>query len=489
MSAQGRRRGATAGRACVAVVAAMLCCTPATAKLPFLNRHADNSALLAGPPAGQVADATPGDGLLAQRRGYGVIVDATLERQLNDVLHDLQRVLPEAPAPAHVYAMPDTEFRAYSTADGAIFIAMGMLQSLQSRDELAALLGHEYAHILLHHHAKGKGETVSQKLYGVGSLYLGLRGGKSNKITDDLLRKSLFNELALESVQSAVMPAMGRKQEDEADRLAADLLVRAGYNPVAIVSFMDRMVEWEARNEESASARETRTAETTRLVTMSDKSMSLNLDKKMDGLVGIVGDVAAGGLALLRRRHYPASKRAEAVRDYMSSQHGDADRPDERPIPWANDSEVQQLFAGVAAAHATAGALAGQDANEAKALAAKASASPAARSPYVRFITTEAQGRDPEGRTLAALIQELDSPDSVFALHYLVLDTLTRSDPEKALAVLDHSRKALDDPPELLPYSVRLNKKAGHKEAANLYLVKCTAYGDRGLAQACQKEQ
>lgn len=483
---QGRRR---AGRFCILVAATMLCCAPAAAKLPFSRKHVDTSAMLAGPPAGQTADAVPDRGLLEQRRGFGIIVDAALEQQLNDVLHDLQRVLPGAPAPAHVYATPDTEFRAYSTADGAIFVAMGMLQSLQSRDEIAALLGHEYAHILLDHHDKGKGETLAQKVYGVGSLYLSLRYGKSNSLTDELMRQALFNELALESVQSAVMPAMGRRQEDDADRLAADLLVRAGYNPVSIVTFMDRMVEWEARNEESAKARDTRTMETTRLVTMSDKSLSLNLEDKMDGLVDALGTAASGGLALLRRRHYPASKRAEAIRDYMSSRHGDAERPDERPVPWASDKTVQQLFAGVSAAHETADALSDRKAREARELAARASASPAARSPYVRFITTQAQGKDPEGRTLTALIHELDSPDSVFVLHYLVLDTLARSDPAQALTVLEHSRTSLGDPPELLPYSVRLNKKAGNKAAVTMYVAKCTAYGDRGLAQACQKEQ
>lgn len=488
----GRSAGASfAGQwLLVATIASILCAVPASAKSLFGGKKASAaSALLVGPAGGQTADGVPAEGLMMQRRGFGVIVHPALEQQLNGILQDLQRALSTAPPRAHVYAMPDTDFRAYSTGDGGIFIAMGMLQSMESRDEVAALVAHEYAHIVLRHHEKSRFSAVAEKAYGLGSLYLSLRYGSSGSLTSDLTRKFVVNELALEGVQSAMMPAMDRGQENDADRLAADLIVRAGYNPVGLVTFMDRMVEWEKRNAQSAQQREVRVKETARWIETSGNSVQLNLDAKLDGLVARVGAATTDGVSLLRRRHHPASKRAESMREYLSTAHADADRPDERPVPWANAKDVKQLFAGVSAAHSTAAALGANNGRLALEWAAKASSSPAVRSPYVRLVTTQAQGKDPQGKTLATLEREMESPDSVFMLHYLVLDVVERTDPKRAMAVLERSRRVLADPPELLPYSIRMNKQAGNTPAMTLYVAKCTALGNRGLTQACQSEQ
>ena len=42
---------------------------------------------------------------------------------------------------------------ALSTPDGNIYIAMQWLRSVDSEDELAAIIAHETSHVLLHHHS------------------------------------------------------------------------------------------------------------------------------------------------------------------------------------------------------------------------------------------------------------------------------------------------------------------------------------------------
>ena len=95
-------------------------------------------------------------------------------------------------------------------------------------------------------------------------------------------------------------------------------------------------------------------------------------------------------------------------------------------------------------------------------------------------------GRD---EAMGGLQTELAKPDSLFAAHQLVLEVMSgSSDRKQALAMLDVSRKSLGDPPELLPYGVRLNRRAGEVEAANRYAARCAGSGDDRLKQVCQKE-
>ena len=90
---------------------------------------------------------------------------------------------------------------------------------------------------------------------------------------------------------------------------------------------------------------------------------------------------------------------------------------------------------------------------------------------------------------MAGLQKELAQSDSLFAAHQLVLELVSgSSNREQALAMLDVSRKSLGDPPELLPYGVRLNRRAGNVDAARLYASRCAGSGDDRLKQVCQKE-
>ena len=111
---------------------------------------------------GQEQPKTP---LERQRWAYGVVAQPGLEAALDQVLQELRRVAgPEAPR-ARIHVTPDPSFQAYATEDGSIFVSAGMLQSLESRDDLAALLGHEYAHVLRGH----TGRTALETTRGVPS--------------------------------------------------------------------------------------------------------------------------------------------------------------------------------------------------------------------------------------------------------------------------------------------------------------------------------
>lgn len=441
------------------------------------------------------------DGLAIQRRGFGIVSHPGLDADLNAVLHDLQRTLSSTPPSARVYATPDPAFRAYATADGAIFIAAGILQSLESRDELAALIAHEYAHVLLGHSGTSKGRQAVRVTQGVGSLYLTLRhgGGQTGDLDlgGDLVRDVVLHAALVEALQGGMLPVRTREHELEADLLGTDLLVRAGYNPAAMVDFLDKLDTWEASRQAAANAQEAQLVDI-------GKSMKAHAGKgdvggaisvAITGGIGNVftagGNVFARGLSKMRREHIEPAKRIARVRDHIERAHGDVERPEMRPIPWMDQKQVSALFDGLQATHRFHAALqAGEKISYPAQLKAIRS-SPAAGTPYARYVQLLVYPLSESKKTAVRdMNAELVRPDSLFASHLLALDTLEDvASAKEQVAALRSSQQILGDPPELLPYAERIHRRAGDNLAANQAMAQCLGQGDTSLANACQAEK
>lgn len=133
----------------------------------------------------------------------------------------------------NVIDQPDTT-NAMVLPDGSIFVYTGILEKCYSEDEVAVVLGHEIAHVLLRHGAEqlSSGEILSipANFFAVFSLLAAGVGGL-------LLSKSaenLFGGLLLQLPQS-------RFCEREADELGLRISTLAGYNPLAAPQLWARM--------------------------------------------------------------------------------------------------------------------------------------------------------------------------------------------------------------------------------------------------------
>jgi predicted Zn-dependent protease len=106
---------------------------------------------------------------------------------------------------------------AFSISDGSIFVSAHLLAELGDEAELAALLGHEAAHVLRHHSASMRHAVRRAGVITVATLGLGL------------------------------LPAVGglaghsRDQERAADADAIGYLARAGYDPAGAVTLDVRL--------------------------------------------------------------------------------------------------------------------------------------------------------------------------------------------------------------------------------------------------------
>jgi len=122
----------------------------------------------------------------------------------------------------------DQRYNAFALPGGYVYIFKDMAEDMQSDDELAAILAHEVGHIVAKHGIK--------KLQGsVGITALRLLGAVSK--TDDYTN-------AKSSVAIAeLMMAHSRQAEFEADRLSVRYLKKAGFDPEAAATFMEKLLK------------------------------------------------------------------------------------------------------------------------------------------------------------------------------------------------------------------------------------------------------
>ncbi|MEE4298447.1 MAG: M48 family metalloprotease [Pseudomonadales bacterium] len=116
-----------------------------------------------------------------------------------------------------VFGVVDTgDVNAVAYADGHIFVFRGLLARLQTEGQLAAVLGHEVAHVTQRHVPK---QQTRQRLSGIGAWLLGA-----------LLRNADLYYAAQE-YSMAEISGYGREAELEADRFGAKYIGEAGYDP------------------------------------------------------------------------------------------------------------------------------------------------------------------------------------------------------------------------------------------------------------------
>ncbi|GAO34975.1 peptidase M48 Ste24p [Sulfuricella sp. T08] len=156
------------------------------------------------------------------RKEYGVYDNPTLQRYVNEVGQHLAQKSHRGNLEYHFTVVDSPEINAFALPGGYIYITRGIMAYLNSEAELAAVLGHEIGHVTARHSVQQYSASMAASIgVALGSVLVPeLRGG-----AQDLL--SLLG--------NALLSGYGRDHELEADRLGAEYLARAGYDPQAMV--------------------------------------------------------------------------------------------------------------------------------------------------------------------------------------------------------------------------------------------------------------
>jgi predicted Zn-dependent protease len=129
------------------------------------------------------------------------------------------------------YVVRGNEINAFSAPGGYVFVDEGLLRTLNDRDELANVLGHETAHLALGHvDAKRTQEKRKNLILNFGKIFA-RQGSQTAQNTFDAASK----------VGSYTFLNFTRQQEYAADELGATLAAKAGFNPWGTVWFFQQL--------------------------------------------------------------------------------------------------------------------------------------------------------------------------------------------------------------------------------------------------------
>ena len=142
----------------------------------------------------------------------------------------IQRLAAQAPGTKYPYtikAVNQTEINAFALPGGPMYVNRGLITTAHNEAELAGALAHEMSHVILRHGT----EQASKAYLGKAGLSLlgglvGKRGSTSSQIVQAVGGFGL----------NAAFLKFSRADELEADALGAELMSKAGYDPVAMAT-------------------------------------------------------------------------------------------------------------------------------------------------------------------------------------------------------------------------------------------------------------
>ncbi|MEW6332121.1 MAG: M48 family metalloprotease [Pseudomonadota bacterium] len=173
------------------------------------------------------------------RSQYGIYADPALQAYVQEIGRKLAAQSHRPNLEYHFTVLDSDQVNAFALPGGHIYITRGILAYLDSEAELAAVLGHEIGHVTARH---GVRQHAAATTTGVIGAVLGAATGI--QATQDLF--SVFG--------NAMLSGYGRDHELESDRLGAEYLARAGYDPQAmirVVGVLKNQEEFEKKRAEA----------------------------------------------------------------------------------------------------------------------------------------------------------------------------------------------------------------------------------------------
>ena len=147
---------------------------------------------------------------------YGIYENPALQHYVDSIGQDLARKSHRAHLDFTFTVLDSPEINAFALPGGYIYITRGIMAYLDSKAELAGVLGHEIGHVTARHSVRQQsGQMVSSILSELITITTGVSGlgDLSNQLGTGLIR------------------GYGREHELEADRLGAEYLHLGGYDP------------------------------------------------------------------------------------------------------------------------------------------------------------------------------------------------------------------------------------------------------------------
>jgi len=172
-------------------------------------------------------------------RQLPILSDRSTNQYINAIGKRLADVAPGADYPYNFKVVNASDINAFALPGGYLYLNRGLIEAAGSEGMLAGVMAHEMAHVALRH-----GTNQASKAY-LGQMGLGILGGLTggdNNSTDKTI--SAIGGFGL----NALFLKFSRTDEEQADIVGAQMLAKAGYDPMDMVDFF-KMLEGKKNRE------------------------------------------------------------------------------------------------------------------------------------------------------------------------------------------------------------------------------------------------
>jgi beta-barrel assembly-enhancing protease len=170
---------------------------------------------------------------------FRFVENDTAVQYLRDLGGYLGGFIDNKPFELNFYILNNSDLNAFAAPGGHIFVHVGLILSMESADELAAVLTHEIAHVTARH--------LAQRIAQHQKLTLGTAAGI---LAGVLLGGEAAEALITGSVAATIQAQLHYSRNDErhADQLGFDHMLKSGFDPEAMIGILDKIVrsQWEA---------------------------------------------------------------------------------------------------------------------------------------------------------------------------------------------------------------------------------------------------
>jgi hypothetical protein len=163
-----------------------------------------------------------------------VLPDASQETKYIQALGKrlVATIPPDRSWPFQFHVVAQKEVNAFALPGGPMFVNIGTITEADNEAELAGVMAHEMAHVYMQHSAKQQDKgSLLEGLAGLAGALAGNMGGTLGTLA----------QAGIQIGAGTVMLKYSRGDEAQADAVGAIILWKAGYNPVALADFFEKL--------------------------------------------------------------------------------------------------------------------------------------------------------------------------------------------------------------------------------------------------------
>lgn len=167
------------------------------------------------------------------RKQVPVVQNAQLQNYITAIGKKLAAQPEAGDYPYSFTLINEPSINAFALPGGPIFVNSGLIEAADNEAQVAGVLAHEIAHVALRH---GTNQASKANLIQLPAVLAGMAIGQDT-VVDQIA------QIGLGLGVNSVIMKYSRDAENQADALGTRILAEAGYNPIEMANFFEKLQE------------------------------------------------------------------------------------------------------------------------------------------------------------------------------------------------------------------------------------------------------